>query len=1750
MPDEVVTIVITGNSASAVKAAEAAAVSMKGVGAAAAESATAAQVASRKMISAGNAMTAFGRSWTRNVSLPLIGVGAITGKMAVDFDKAMRNVNSIAQLPEKSFERLNKQVLKMAGPVAQAPKTLAEGLYDLVSSGFDAKESMVVLEASARAATAGLTTTEVSTKAVAAVLNAYRRPASDARAVSDDLFQTVNLGVVSFDELANNIGGVLPAAAAMKVDLKEVGAAISTLTKEGQSGANASVNLNAALTALIKPSEGMSAALKELGAESAVSLIETKGFQGALEALMGATDGTQESVANLFPNVRAMRAAFGLTGINAKSAAEDIRGFQNDTGATAKVLAEQSKSVSYQWNELKAEASALAIEVGDKLMPVFHTLLGDLGDAVRWFTDLPEGVQLTTLKIAGLAVAVGGLARVLGPSVKLMGTFVGAIGTMTASSATTVAANEAVATSYVQLSAAIRGAASAQGAYSATQSGLLVPGAAAAAPAAASTGARGAAMTMASSFAKAIPAAFAVAGVANVLTSVLDDDMKDAAFEGGGMIAGAVAGGIVGGLPGALIGAGIGSFGGELVGSLFGGEDGRAKAWREDTEAAINAAINGRKNLVRSSEQVETAERRLERTGHRQKVVADQVREAQKRLNAARAAGETGRVRREEARLNELKARQVRLTNQQNQQEGLLHSARVKNQQDARRARTTEVAIVRVREQQLEQARQQERVAQRAFQQSVNANKPLKEQNERLRELGEAQKRRAAATQRVTAAEKDLGGTMKDITSKFGEKFADQLRKQIPLWRSTAGQIKAGREAMRLMAPSVVTLDELIKKFGERGKDSSEKTRRGLVTVKREQEDLKASAARNMPAAAQQYTDFAATGQTGLVQLGGSFNSFLEAFKQKPVDFSVTASSGQKKAEGGFFVGGSDRRDHVHAILGGQEAVANVHQQPYINLGLGVTKAMGMQPFGDLGELFAGVTRPNNFAAGGFADKIPRQVMAPPTALTPGGQKGLDMSRDAGLKYLAKHAGGDRSLRSLIRNANLIDSRHFPYSWGGGHQSSPAPWLVPYDCSGAVSALAQHSGWDIPTMVSGSMMSIGSPGPGQFTIMANPEHVYAIIGGRAWGTSSENPGGGAGWIDGYTFRSGFAVRHLPTITEGGADAGRIPASGGGGRGQKASKKAARGGFLGALPIMRFAKGGRGMWKGIDKTYPKSDGTTGAVLPFEVAAALGEWAGLPGISMAQIGKSENRLHPGTDVPDPPGRSFGWLALHQQSNPGITSAWARNPVNAVLQAKKIVGGGLPNNSIWHADQFVTGYDLHFPESKIKAVAEGASAGGGGDGEIPAKVPVTVPVGKTGASGGTSVSPVEMKLSTDKVDVDGSLPDSIAGCRRELDKRRHELSRYRKGYAQYKTKNPEVGRAFLANINALTNRIEALRRQLYKLLRARHIKQMQARLSHQAEFKKKNDFLLGMQAEWERRTEKADQTVALEPTEGAAATDYINNLESPLYMGILAHEGNWRNQIIAAQAFAGGRISDWQTQIGTVRDRITQIQSLKGRHPDAWVKQRGQIPFLEAQIKQLKANISKTTGETIPAWEQMLGEVQGKNAAAGHTPMDRLAFMVNAALGGPQPGKWGGYIWDTQMSIRELGLKASQASGSGSDVQAALADLEADRNRIEARRQGIEERLAGVLAGFTAEFGGRLPFVGAFADGGMVPGPVGAPGAAIVHGGETILPVGSAFNIHLSGDLARIVQASAPGLAKQSDQWIGRRTRRLSFAPGGGR
>ncbi len=135
---------------------------------------------------------------------------------------------------------------------------------------------------------------------------------------------------------------------------------------------------------------------------------------------------------------------------------------------------------------------------------------------------------------------------------------------------------------------------------------------------------------------------------------------------------------------------------------------------------------------------------------------------------------------------------------------------------------------------------------------------------------------------------------------------------------------------------------------------------------------------------------------------------------------------------------------------------------------------------------------------------------------------------------------GDGSVASIAVAANLLESMHVPYNYGGGHitparptagQEGSYPGL---DCSSSVSFVLQHAGIKVETLTSTGFMTWGEPGPGkQVTLYANAGHVFMKIGKRDFGTSGfGHPAAGTGpaWFTvnpspGYL--TTFVARHPP-----------------------------------------------------------------------------------------------------------------------------------------------------------------------------------------------------------------------------------------------------------------------------------------------------------------------------------------------------------------------------------------------------------------------------------------------------------------------------------------------------------------------------------------------------------------------------------------------------------------------------------------------
>ena len=328
---------------------------------------------------------------------------------ASEFETAMLNVNSIAKESPATFDAMKESVLELSKELPQSAETLAQGLYDIASSGFAGEEGLQVLEAAAKAASAGLAQTSESAAGITAVLNAYGYGAEEAQRVSDILFKTVDRGVITFPELAKEIGKTTALSAPLGVSLEEVAAGIATLTKNGIDGANATTQLNAIMAAILKPSDKAARIAGFYGVELGAAALETKGLTGFLSDLITKTKGSSEALSLILGDARAVRGGFVLAKNGGAQFREELALMQNAAGATDTALSFQEQGLAFQLQILSNNFNAMAIEVGTVVIPELIKLLGTFRQQI-----LPALGSVVDAIKANVVPVLGTLVGVLG----------------------------------------------------------------------------------------------------------------------------------------------------------------------------------------------------------------------------------------------------------------------------------------------------------------------------------------------------------------------------------------------------------------------------------------------------------------------------------------------------------------------------------------------------------------------------------------------------------------------------------------------------------------------------------------------------------------------------------------------------------------------------------------------------------------------------------------------------------------------------------------------------------------------------------------------------------------------------------------------------------------------------------------------------------------------------------------------------------------------------------------------------------------------------------------------------------------------------------------------------------------------------------------------------------------------------------------------------------------------------------------
>ncbi|WP_157143156.1 phage tail tape measure protein [Brachyspira pilosicoli] len=406
----------------------------------------------------GKAFSNFGSLATKSLTVPIVASTTAMGlasKKAIEFDNGMREVLTLLpELGNESFEKLKNQALSFSKDIGKAPEETVKALYQALSAGIPRENVFEFLKTAGEASIAGVSDLRTSVDGLTSVTNAYGSEILNAQKASDIMFQTVKLGKTDFTQLSNNLYNVIPIASAIGVQFEDIGAAIAAMTAQGVPTSVATTQMKQALSDLNKEGSVTYEAFKQISGESFKDFIAGGGnLQEALQMMSDYAEKTGKEVTSMFTSVDAGNAVLALSGKNASKFKDYLDQVRNSVGATSEAFKKIDDGAARQFERLKAELSALVIELGNNALPLINesfiplfrdTLVPIIDDAIKTisslikaFNNLPAPLQATTVGIIGITAGLGPALQGIGTlrksfveTKKILNDFKGAIGSL------------------------------------------------------------------------------------------------------------------------------------------------------------------------------------------------------------------------------------------------------------------------------------------------------------------------------------------------------------------------------------------------------------------------------------------------------------------------------------------------------------------------------------------------------------------------------------------------------------------------------------------------------------------------------------------------------------------------------------------------------------------------------------------------------------------------------------------------------------------------------------------------------------------------------------------------------------------------------------------------------------------------------------------------------------------------------------------------------------------------------------------------------------------------------------------------------------------------------------------------------------------------------------------------------------------------------------------------------------------------
>ena len=401
----------------------------------------------QKMQGVGKAMTVAGAATTA------MGVKAVKG--FGDFQASLNQAAVIAGGTSKNIGELADVANHMGAVLPISAQDAADAMVEMARNGASLDDIKKQFPAIAEAATAAGANLQTTAGVVQQSMNIWGDSLKSPQQAAAILVQTANASNASIEDMQQALATIGSTAKMAGMDMQTTSEAIGLLTNRGFSAAQASDDLNHAITQMLAPSSIAKKKMDELGLTFVDSAGKMKPFPQILQEIADKTDGMGEA-----QKTAALKAMFGASGM--KAIAPLLDAINNKTGdaknSWSAYAAEQDKaahSTAAATKFLEQQANDMQQNIGSKIEQVGGNwealrnkamaakggvngaMLDMINQSIEWATTSNNSMAQFIRGFVGLSpvigpaiTAVGAFTTNVGKIVGLVGGAVGAIGNL------------------------------------------------------------------------------------------------------------------------------------------------------------------------------------------------------------------------------------------------------------------------------------------------------------------------------------------------------------------------------------------------------------------------------------------------------------------------------------------------------------------------------------------------------------------------------------------------------------------------------------------------------------------------------------------------------------------------------------------------------------------------------------------------------------------------------------------------------------------------------------------------------------------------------------------------------------------------------------------------------------------------------------------------------------------------------------------------------------------------------------------------------------------------------------------------------------------------------------------------------------------------------------------------------------------------------------------------------------------------